>query len=75
MQPTSPLIDYEYHATGEVISVIYHGKATVYRVRVDEELIITVFDQNRSETDSVHIEIGDTIYLHWRAVDVILLEN
>ncbi len=69
------LADYEHNIIGEVISVIYHGKSTLYRVRTNENLVITVFDQNRTQDDANQIEVGEKIYMHWRAIDVVLLEN
>lgn len=66
---------YEHMSSGEVISIIYHGKSTLYRVRINENLVITVFDQNRTQDNANQIEVGENIYMHWRAIDVVLLEN
>ena len=69
------LVGYDHTTSGQVISVIYHGKATLYRVRISENLVLTVFDQNRNHNDYLQAEVGATVYTHWRAVDVILLED
>jgi len=68
-------VGYDHTSSGQVISVIYHGKSTLYRVRVSDSLVFIVFDQNRSQNDFLQAEIGDTVYTHWRAADVTLLED
>lgn len=68
-------VGYDHSSLGHVISVIYHGKSTLYRVRISEDLVFTVFDQNRGQCDSLQAEVGDSVYAHWRASDVILLED
>jgi spermidine/putrescine transport system ATP-binding protein len=69
------LVDYNNSATGEVVSVIYHGKSTLYRVQIGEDLILQVFDQNCSKNDINEAEVDDTVYIHWRSMDVVLLED
>lgn len=69
------LIGYDSQILGHVISLIYHGKSTLYRIRVSENLVMTVFDQNRSHNGLNQAEVGDRVYLHWRTLDIVLLED
>lgn len=69
------LVGYDGQIAGQVISLIYHGKSTLYRIRVVENLVITVFDQNRSQNGLCEAAVGDQVYLHWRSLDVVLLED
>lgn len=70
-----PLIGYDSQISGQVISLIYHGKSTLYRVRVSENLVMTVFDQNRGQNGLNEAEVGDQVYLYWRTLDIVLLED
>jgi len=69
------LIGYDGMVTGQVVSLIYHGKSTLYRMRIGDNLIMTVFDQNRSQNGLNEAEVGDQVYLHWRSIDIVLLED
>ena len=70
------LIGYDNCIAGQVVSVIYHGKSTLYRVRVaDENLVMNIFDQNRAHNGFNEAEVGDNVYIHWRAADVVLLAD
>ena len=69
------LLSYDRLAAGKVVSLIYHGKATLYRVKISETLIMTVFDQNRNHNGFNEAEVGDDIYLSWRTEDIVLLED
>lgn len=69
------LVGYDNQIAGQVVSLIYHGKSTLYRIRVGENLVMTVFDQNRSQNDLCEAIVGDQVYLHWCTLDIVLLEN
>lgn len=69
------LVGYDNQIFGDVISLIYHGKSTLYRIRVSDNLVMTVFDQNRSQNGANEAEVGDRVYLHWRTLDIVLLED
>jgi len=66
---------YDNFLTGSILSVIYHGKSTLYRVRINNQLIMEVFDQNGSQSSTGKIEVDDAVYLHWRSTDLVLLSN
>lgn len=67
------LVGYENYAQGQVISVIYHGKSTLYRVQMAEDLILQVFEQSRS--DVVELFVGDVVWAAWRSLDAVLLQD
>jgi spermidine/putrescine transport system ATP-binding protein len=70
-----PLIGYDNALQGQVISVIYHGKSTLYRLRVNDGFVLTVFDQNRGQNGFSEASVGDLVYMHWCSTDVILLAD
>lgn len=72
---TATLPMYDNSLAGTVISVIYHGKSTLYRVKVGDSLVMEIFDQNCSQSEASKIEVEDAVYLHWRSADVVLLAN
>ncbi len=64
---------YENYIAGQVVSVIYHGKSTIYRVQVGMDLILQVFEQSRSNLEEFFV--GDSLWLCWRSKDVVLLQD
>lgn len=70
-----PLIGYDNSLQGQVISVIYHGKSTLYRLRVNDGFVLTVFDQNRGQNGFNEAVVGDFVYMHWCSTDVVLLAD
>jgi spermidine/putrescine ABC transporter ATP-binding subunit len=53
--------------TGAVVEIVYAGDATKYRVRVADELALTVKRQNRAGQSP--FAAGDTVEIGWRAAD------
>ena len=53
--------------TGAVVEIVYAGDATKYRVRVADDLALTVKRQNRA--DQSPFAAGDTVEIGWRAAD------
>ena len=52
---------------GCVTEIVYAGDATRYRVRVADDLILTVKRQNRAGLEEY--EVGDRVTIGWRAED------
>lgn len=67
------LLGYNNHTQGRVISVIYHGKSTLYRVQTGEDLVLQVFEQSHSNVEELFV--GDLVWASWRSLDVVLLQD
>lgn len=65
------LSKYENKLEGIVLSVIFHGKATLYQVKVGDT-VFQVFDQNRGE---LVFEIDEKANLYWQASDATVLRG
>lgn len=61
------------HLIGKVLSVIYYGRSTQYRVRLANGQSIMVFEQNEEHFPKQSIEQGDEVHLHFQRENVVLL--
>lgn len=60
---------------GTVESIVYHGPATQYNVRLKNDALIQVFEQNEEHFPKEKIDYDDQVYLHWQKENAILLER
>ena len=60
---------------GEVISLIYSGLSTVYNVRIAENKMIQVFEQNDEKLAKENIEYDDKVNLYWQNNNAVILER
>lgn len=60
---------------GQVEAIVYHGQATQYNVRLKNDQIIQVFEQNEEHFPKEKIDYDDQVYLHWQKESVHLLER
>lgn len=60
---------------GTVEAIVYHGQATQYNVRLKNDQIVQVFEQNEEHFPKEKIDYDDQVYLHWQKENVILLER
>jgi len=63
------------HLEGNVESIVYHGRSTQYNVRVENGLLIQVFEQNEEHFPREEIDYEDTVHLYWQKENVTLLER
>jgi len=63
------------HLEGIVESIVYHGRSTQYNVRVENGLLIQVFEQNEEHFPREEIDYEDTVHLYWQKDNVTLLER
>ena len=61
------------HMTGQVVSVIYYGRSTQYKVRLSNGQSLMVFEQNEEHFPKESIEQGDEVHLHFQKENVVLL--
>lgn len=60
---------------GTVTSIIYHGLSTIYNVKLANDEIAQVFEQNEEHIAPEIIKIGDTVNLFWKKENVVLLDK
>lgn len=81
IRPEKILIDKEHdthfsnYVKGIVISIVYHGHATQYNVKVANDQLIQVFEQNEEHFPKEKIDYDDVVYLHWQKENAVLLER
>lgn len=63
------------YAIGKVEAIVYHGPSTQYNVRLKNDQIIQVFEQNEEHFPKEKIDYDDQVYLHWQKENAILLER
>lgn len=60
---------------GIVKSIVYHGRSTQYNVRLKNDALIQVFEQNEEHFPQEIIDYDDEVYLYWQKENVVLLER
>lgn len=60
---------------GIVEAIVYHGRSTQYNVRLSNNFIVHVFEQNEEHFPKERIDYGDVVYLSWQKENVVLLER
>jgi spermidine/putrescine transport system ATP-binding protein len=60
---------------GVVKSIVYHGRSTQYNVRLKNNFILQVFEQNEEHFPQEIIDYDDVVYLYWQKENVVLLER
>ncbi|MGD1997806.1 MAG: ABC transporter ATP-binding protein [Candidatus Dependentiae bacterium] len=66
-------IGYDNHITGKVISVIYYGRSTQYKVRLSNGQSVMVFEQNEEHKPKESIDQGAEVHLYFQKENVVLL--
>lgn len=70
-----PLQGFSNCLQGTVKSIVYHGRSTQYNVRLSNDLIVQVFEQNEEHFPQEVIDYDDGVYLYWQKENVVLLER
>ncbi len=63
------------HTIGKVETIVYHGQATQYNVRLKNDMFVQVFEQNEEHFPKDKIDYDDEVHLQWQRENVILLEK
>jgi spermidine/putrescine transport system ATP-binding protein len=70
-----PVEGFSNHVTGIVESIVYHGRSTQYNVRLQNDYLIHVFEQNEEHFAREVIDYGNQVYLYWQKENAVLLER
>ncbi len=60
---------------GVVEAIVYHGRSTQFNVRLKNDQIVQVFEQNEEHFEREIIDYDDQVYLYWQKENVVLLEK
>jgi spermidine/putrescine transport system ATP-binding protein len=70
-----PLEGFSNCVQGTVDSIIYHGRSTQYNVSLQNDMIMSVFDQNDEHFATHDIDYDDKVYLYWQKENAVLLKK
>jgi spermidine/putrescine transport system ATP-binding protein len=71
----SPVENFSNTLTGTVVSIVYHGRSTQYNVRLQNQKMIQVFEQNEEHFPQEEIDYHDEVHLYWQKENIVLLEK
>jgi len=60
---------------GIVESIVYHGRSTQYHVRLKNDFLVKVFEQNEEHFPQEEIDYDDKVFMYWQKENVVLLEK
>lgn len=61
--------------TGTVEAIVYHGRSTQYNIKLINNHMLSVFEQNEEHFAKDIIDYGDEVYLYWQKENGVLLER
>lgn len=70
-----PLENFSNCLKGTVASIVYHGRSTQYNVRLANDFLVQVFEQNEEHFPKEVIDYDDQVFLYWQKENVVLLER
>ena len=70
-----PSESFTNHVTGTVESIVYYGRSTQYNVRLKNNVLMQVFEQNEEHFEKEVVDYDDKVYLYWQKENVVLLER
>lgn len=71
----SPAQGFSNHLMGVVESIVYHGRSTQYNVRLQNDFIIQVFEQNEEHFPREVVDYDSVVNLYWQKENAVLLER
>jgi spermidine/putrescine transport system ATP-binding protein len=71
----TPLTGFSNMLEGIVQSIVYHGRSTQYNVRLKNNELVQVFEQNEEHFPQENIDYDDSVFLYWQKENVVLLEK
>lgn len=75
MMSKKPLTGFSNMIKGVVKAIVYHGRSTLYNVKVSQNHILQVFEQNEEHFVQESIDYEDEVYLYWQKENVVVLER
>jgi len=60
---------------GTIESIVYFGRSTQYQVRLKNDFLMQVFEQNEEHFPQEEIDYDDKVFMYWQRENVVLLEK
>lgn len=70
-----PVEGFANHVIGQVESIVYHGPATQYNIRLKNNQKVQVFEQNEEHFVKDKVDYDDQVYLYWQKENAMVLEK
>lgn len=70
-----PAEGFSNHLSGTVESIVYQGRSTQYNVRLKNDKLIHVFEQNEEHFVREVIDYGSEVNLYWQKENAVLLKR
>jgi len=70
-----PREGFSNHLLGRVVDIIYYGRSTSYRVKLQNSQYLLVFEQNEEHFPQESIDYDDEVNLYFQKENVVLLER
>lgn len=70
-----PITGFSNVLQGTVKSIVYHGRSTQYNIRLGNDSIVQVFEQNEEHFPQEVIDYDNPVFLYWQKENVVLLER
>lgn len=72
---TKEVEGFSNHLIGNVESIVYQGRSTQYNVRLKNNFLIHVFEQNEEHFTREVIDYETQVHLYWQKENAVLLER
>ncbi len=60
---------------GIVEAIVYHGRSTQYNIRLENQQLVQVFEQNEEHFPQQVIDYDNELYLYWQKENVVIVER
>ncbi len=66
---------FSHRLKGVVEAIVYHGRSTQYNIRLQNEQLVQVFEQNEEHFPQQVIDYDNELYLYWQKENVVVVER
>lgn len=60
---------------GVVSDIVYHGRSTLYIIKINDAIKVQVFEQNEDHFPEEELDYDDPVYLYWQKENGVLLSQ
>lgn len=66
---------FSHRLKGIVEAIVYHGRSTQYNIRLENQQLVQVFEQNEEHFPQQVIDYDNELYLYWQKENVVIVER
>lgn len=66
---------FDVKLAGVVESIVYYGRSTQYHVRINDDYVLRVFEQNEEHVAQEVLDYDDKVYVYWQSKSAVVLER